>query len=55
MTPAPDVVWRSACGRARIEERRGLLWCYLDGQHVATQLSLDAAKAKLAKMMEADK
>ncbi len=52
MTPPGEVVWRSPCGRGRIEERRGMLWCYLDGKHVATQLSLDAAKKKLAKMME---
>ncbi len=42
---APEIVWQSDCKRAVIEERRGLLWCYLDGKHVATQISLDAAKA----------
>jgi hypothetical protein len=35
--------WRSPCGRARIENRNGLLWCYIDADHVGTQLLIEAA------------
>ncbi len=48
MTRPPQIAWRSDCGKAHIEERGGLLWCYIGADHVGTQLHLDAA-IKLAK------
>lgn len=37
------IPWKSPCKRAYIEDRNGLLWCWLDTKHVGTQLHLVAA------------
>ena len=38
-----QIPWQSPCKRAYIEDRNGLLWCWLDTEHVGTQLHLAAA------------
>ncbi len=48
MTPAPTITWRSACGRGHVEERRGLYWGYVDGQHVCTLLAEARARDVVA-------
>jgi len=43
MTKTAHTAWQSPDGRAHIEERNGLLWCYIGENHVGTQLHLEAA------------
>lgn len=41
----PEHIWHSPCLRGHVVERNGLLWRYIDEDHVGTQLSLGKAKA----------
>jgi hypothetical protein len=46
-----QIPWRSPCGRDYVEERSGLFWGWLDGQHVATQFSLERARKVIERKM----
>lgn len=49
-----QIAWRSDDGLAHVEERNGLLWCYIGADHVGTQISLDAAVKLVKRKMEAE-
>jgi hypothetical protein len=49
-----QIAWQSDCGKAHIEERNGLLWCYIGADHVGTQISLDAAVKLVNRKMEGE-
>ena len=49
-----QIAWQSDCGKAHIEERNGLLWCYIGADHVGTQISLDAAVKLVKRKMEGE-
>jgi hypothetical protein len=50
-----QIAWRSDDGRAHIEERGGLFWCYIGADHVGTQLHLGAAINLVTREMEVKK